>query len=243
MRNLTLYNLPIEEEKLKALQEKLADRYMEKCHLVKIPFRKFLVGPRNLQTRKWLAQLMRSGVRNTRSTSIRTPRSPGEWESLQSELGEIRSKLNEWQIVEWEHITKMFWADYIRLTAGKPYKEILNSKFCHIRIFHLFKHIIQQDWKEADHPAKRIPDTLKSSMVQDKQDTLLKEFLSAVPGLAKGGNFEMINVPFLSRLAVGSLWIVAVLFEKVMKRFRLIQRWALLLYLPLNFSSGGISFG
>jgi len=224
LRNLALYNLPSGANEMHELQEKVARRFMEKFCLKKMLQAKCIVRPRLLQIPEWKIQLMSTA---NRTTLLLMPKNSTEWMRLKQELIEINLMLVEHSVLFWEPSDRNQWSDNVLLITGKPYQRILSSKFCHLRVFHVFKHLNEKFTENDENPSRvdnqttmLLERTFENAFLQVKQNALLNRFLDQV-GLygsvhMNGTDFEIEQIPLLSRFAVASLWIIAHFFQKVM---------------------------
>lgn len=218
LRNLALYNLPLDNQALKNLKEDVAARFMEKYRPMRIPNSKFLAGHDKLRTAEWKTGLT-SLVRRT--SLLRNPRNDIEWIELKRHLDDIMNQLKFLELMEWECNETRHWNQSVILTRGKSYGQIINSKFCHARILHLSKIIDQcQDENVMHTTAEKAtsfnPTFVKEALLEENQSKLLTCFMGSVPSLLAGQTFEIESLPLLSRFAVSSLWIIAHLFHKVL---------------------------
>ena len=220
LRNLTLYNLPAESQALSSLKEDVAARYMEKYRPVKLPNSKFLVGHRKLQVPEWKIALLGHA---RRTSLLRIPQNKKDWMNLKEELNAIMLKLNEFDVIEVQSAKSKYWRCSVSLTRGKSYGRILNSKFCHARIFTIFKTLESAERNQDFHLGHDIDEfvkaaadlPLKNALLEETQNNLLNCFLKQVPLIQSGEMFSFQSIPLLSRFAVSSLWLISQLFEKV----------------------------
>lgn len=220
LRNLALYNLPSGANEMHDLQEKVARRFMEKFCLKKIPQAKCIVHPRSLHIPEWKIPLMSTA---NRTTLLLIPKTSTEWMRLKQELIDINLMLLEHSVLFWEPSDRNRWSDHVLLITGKSYQRILSSKFCHLRVFHVFKHLnekfIENPSRGDSETTMLLERTFENAFLQVKQNALLDRFLDQV-GLCgsihmNGTDFEIEQIPLLSRFAAASLWIIAHFFQKV----------------------------
>lgn len=223
LRNLALYNLPMGTNEINDLQEKVARRYIENFLLKKVPQAKCIVRSRLLHIPEWKIQLSSTAKR---TTLLQMPKNSTEWIELKTELNDINSMLMEHSVLFWEPSDRNQWNDNVLMITGKSYQRILSSKFCHLRVFHVFKYLNeklidygQNPFRSNDETKLLQERTFENVFLQVKQNTLLNAFLDRVgPSdsvTLNGTDFEIDQFPLLSRFAVASLWIIGHFFQKV----------------------------
>lgn len=204
MRNLTLYNVPLQGKELAATKKKVAKRYMQKYGLRSIPLTKQILGPENLRERS-LWNLQPYHEKNLGSLPLTV--TPELFTKLQFELKEIDLFLEKVKFLKWVNRAKEDWKDKIYHTYGKSYGIIRNTKFCHAYIFRVFEFLRELS---LDLKSKSFFEALDET----GQVFLINNFLDVSPIIGTGGNFET-RCPVLSRFSVASVWIISLFFSQV----------------------------
>ena len=201
LRNLTLYNLPIDTQAINHLKDAIATRYIERYKLKRIGTKYQLVGTRNLLAARWKLDL---GLYN-RPTYHSWPRDHlKRLDFIRSELKEFEENLERIGVGRWnvEHV--YCWTEMVHQVTGKTYHQMTNSKFCHPQILRIFLEI------------NAIEQSSVAEMLQfNQQSALLNEFLDNYHTLAPGTNLRLTGRPVLSRFAVSCVWTIAQLFKTV----------------------------
>ena len=201
LRNLTLYNLPIDTQAINHLKDAIATRYIERYKLKRIGTKYQLVGTRNLLAARWKLDL---GLYN-RPTYHSWPRDHlKRLDFIRSELKEFEENLERIGVGRWnvEHV--YCWTEMVHQVTGKTYQQMTNSKFCHPQILRIFLEINALEHSSA------------AEMLQfNQQSALLNEFLNNCHTLAPGTNLRLKGRPVLSRFAVSCVWTIAQLFKTV----------------------------
>ncbi|XP_059352783.1 cap-specific mRNA (nucleoside-2'-O-)-methyltransferase 2-like isoform X2 [Daphnia carinata] len=204
MRNLTLYNVPLQEKKLAATRKNVAQRYMQKYGLRSIAVTKQILGPENLrESSLWNFQPYYEKNLDSSPPTV----TPELCTKLQSELKEIDFFLEKVKSLKWVNRAKQDWKNKTCYTYGKSYDIIRHTKFCHAYIFRVFKFLGELS---LNLKSKSFFETLKET----EQSFLINSFLDVSPMICTGGNFEL-RRPVLSRFSVASLWIISLLFSQV----------------------------
>ncbi|KAI9562539.1 hypothetical protein GHT06_009992 [Daphnia sinensis] len=204
MRNLTLYNVPLEEQKLTATRKKIAKRYVEKYGLRSIAVTKQILGPENLrESSLWNFKPFHKKILDSLPLTV----TPELFTKLQSELKEIDFFLEKVKFLKWVNRAKQDWKNKTCHTYGKSYGIIRNTKFCHAYIFRVFEFLGELS---LELKFKSFFETLD----EKRQCFLINNFLDTSTKICTGGNFE-IRCPLLSRFSVASLWIISLLFSQI----------------------------
>ncbi len=198
LRNLTLYNIPLEDQKLETIKKKIADHYLQKYGLQRISRKNRIVSLR--KTKCAFLEFKLGHVKRSNSLDI-SARSEN-FHSLQSELKDFDCLLSKCELLEWVNPDKKDWRRNICCTHGKAYGVLRNTKFCHTRTFRIFESLKRQS----------IPSYV-DVLLQENQNIILKSFLNA--SIGENENFEMKQIPVLSRFSVSTVWIISLLFDKV----------------------------
>lgn len=111
--------------------------------------------------------------------------------------------------LEWVNCEKETWMQCASILFGKRYSVIKSSKFCHKKIFVLLKQLM------SGEGIQRPFSFLEEALQQDKQWAVLSSFLQAAQNLSERQDFELENQLLLSRIAVSSVWAIAICFQKV----------------------------
>ena len=204
LRNLTLYNIPFEENELETLKKKIACSYMKKYCLRRIPLPKQIV-PTKIS--KWRILDFQLG-RVKRSNLLISIFNHNEIFNLQTELKEISCLLENFKILKWVNVEKKDWQRYILYVHGKTYDILRNTKFCHMPTFSVFESLVNTTFELK---SKSFFETL----LQEKQSLLLDSFLDSSSTIREGGEFEL-KSPVLSRFAVATVWMISLLFSQVL---------------------------
>lgn len=204
LRNLTLYNIPFEENELETLKKKIACSYMKKYCLRRIPHPKQIV-PTKIS--KWRILDFQLG-RVKRSNLLISIFNHNEVLNLQTELKEISFLLENFKIIKWVNVEKKDWQRNILYVHGKTYDILQNTKFCHMPTFSVFESLVNTTFELK---SKSFFETL----LQKKQSLLLDSFLDSSSTIREGGEFEL-KSPVLSRFAVATVWMISLLFSQVL---------------------------
>lgn len=203
LRNLTLYNIPLEDQNLETIKKKIADHYMQKYGLQRISRKNRIVSPRKTKC----AFLEFELGHMKRSDSLNINAGSENFHSLQSELKDIDCLLSNCELFEWVNPNKKDWRQNICCTHGKAYEVLRNTRFCHARTFRIFETLHEKSLK-----IKSIPSCVEA-LLQENQNLILESFLNA--SIGENENFEMKQIPVLSRFSVSTVWIISLLFDKV----------------------------
>lgn len=207
-----MYNIPSDKRELDILKHKIADRYVEKYCLKRIP-RTFRI----ISNQKPKPVLLQSEVIGVGKGQLRlTNYSPDFVASreqilnVQAELEETHSQIGDFPKLEWMNEDKQNWERNISYVYGKPYVKVRNTKFCHPRTFHYFESL-----SRARELIAEKNQSVFYVLLAESQNSLLKRFLENAPTIVENENFVFERIPMLSRFSVATVWAVSLLFSKV----------------------------